>query len=78
MFFGDFVGDKFEGSGNFSEQKYKYYIGEWKDNLRNGKGTLCYKDGLKYQGDFINNKFEGKGKYIYEDGNYYIGEWKNG
>ena len=78
MFFGDFVGDKFEGSGNFSEQKYNYYIGEWKDNLRNGKGILYFKNGDKYLGDFINDKANGYGKGIYENGNYYIGEWKNG
>ena len=56
MLFGDIVGE--------SEQEYNYYIGEWKNNLRNGKGILCYKDGRIYIGDFINDKANGYGKKL--------------
>ena len=57
----------------------EYYIGQWKNGLRHGKGTLYYKNGsIKYEGDFVNNEFEGNGKYIWENGNYYIGQEKNG
>ena len=42
LFFGDFEGDKFEGTGALQYQEFEYYIGEWKDNLRTGKGFLCY------------------------------------
>jgi len=46
-----------------------YYIGEWLNNLKLGKGKLYYKNGkIKYEGDFIKDKFEGNGKYIYENG----------
>jgi len=56
----------------------EYYIGEWLNNLKHGKGTYYYKNGnIKYEGDFIKNKFEGNGKYIYENGEYYIGQWLN-
>ena len=54
-------------------------IGEWKNGLRNGKGTYYYANGkMKYEGDYINDKFEGNGKCIWEDDEYYIGEYKYG
>ena len=57
----------------------EYYIGQWKNGLKHGKGIYYYKNGnIKYDGDFVNDKYEGNGKYIWEDGQYYIGEWKNG
>ena len=74
---------KKRNNGKYIKGKYvyeddKYYIGEFKDNIPNGKGIKYYKNGnIKYEGDFINDKREGNGKYIYEDGEYYIGEWKN-
>ena len=56
-----------------------YYIGQWKNGLRHGKGTEYYSNGkIKYEGDYINDKREGNGKYIWEDGEYYIGQFKNG
>ena len=49
----------------------KYYLGELKNDLPNGKGIKYYSNGnILYEGDFINDKFEGKGKYIYDDGDY--------
>ena len=71
-------------NGKYINDKYiyddgKYYIGEIKNNLPNGKGIKYYKNGnILYNGDFINGKFEGNGKFIYESGNYYIGQFKNG
>ena len=76
---GEFVNDKYEGKGKYNYEDGKYYIGEWKNGLRNGRGILYYKNGnILYEGDFVNDKFEGNGKYIWEDGSYYIGLWKNG
>jgi len=76
---GDFVNDKFEGKGKYNYDDGKYYIGEWKNGLRNGKGIFYSKTGnIEYEGDFVNDKYEGNGKYIFVDGGYYIGEWKNG
>ena len=55
-----------------------YYVGEWKNGKKNGKGKLYYKNGnILYDGDFINDKFEGNGKYRYENSEYYIKEWLN-
>jgi len=49
-----------------------------KNNVRNGKGKVFYKDGtLQYEGELKNDMYNGKGKY-YKDGTLiYEGEWKN-
>ena len=45
-----------------------YYIGQWKNGLRNGKGIEYYANGnIKYDGDWINDKREGNGKYYYKN-----------
>ena len=76
LFDGDWINDKFVGN---ELKEVEMYIGEYKDGLRHGKGTLYYLNGdIKYEGDFVNDKFEGNGKYILEDGEYYIGQFKNG
>ena len=57
----------------------QYYLGEFKNGLKHGKGKLFYKNGnIEYEGDFLEGKFEGEGKYIYENGDYYEGKFKNG
>ena len=37
------------------------YEGDFKNNLRVGKGIIYYKDGSKYEGEFKNNVRDGKG-----------------
>ena len=37
MYEGDFINDKFEGIGKYILENGIYYIGEWKNGLRNGK-----------------------------------------
>ena len=45
-------------------QNGEYYIGQWKNGLSQGKGTLYYPNGkIRYEGEWANNKFEGYGKY---------------
>ena len=55
------------------------YEGEFKNNFRNGKGTLIIdKIGVqKYIGEFKNDKISGKGRYIKNELKEYIGEWEN-
>lgn len=54
------------------------YIGEWKSDMREGKGTYYnYKTKEKYEGDFKNGKAEGKGIFYYNNGDIYEGEFKN-
>ena len=75
---------KKRNSGKYINWKYiweegKYYIGEIKNNLPNGKGIKYYSNGnILYEGDFINGKFEGNGKLIWEDNDFYIGQFKYG
>ena len=60
------------------DENGNYYIGQFKDDLINGKGTLYNKNGnIIYEGDWINNKKEGNGKWIDGCGNYYIGQFKD-
>jgi len=53
------------------------YEGELKNDLRDGKGTMVWKDGDRYEGDWKNGKFEGRGTYFYNNGDKYVGEFKN-
>ena len=56
----------------------KYYIGDMKNGLPNGKGIKYYKDHkVRYKGEFIDGKKEGYGIQFSANGYYYIGEWKN-
>ena len=53
------------------------YKGELKNNMRDGKGIMIYKNGNKYNGDWKNDLKEGKGIMIYKNGNKYDVDWKN-
>ena len=76
---GEFFNDKFEGNGKYYYENDEYYIGQFKNGLKNGKGVEYYPNGkIKYEGKFLDDKFEGKGKYIYKSGESYIGKFKNG
>ena len=63
----------------FEEYKNgEYFLGQFKNNKRNGKGTLYYSNHeIKYEGNFVDDKFEGRGKMFFENGEYYIGEFKD-
>ena len=68
-----------DGYGKSILEKGNYYIGEWKNGIKQGKGTIYSKNNsIIYQGDFENDKYNGNGKFIEENGSYYIGQWKNG
>ena len=53
------------------------YIGELRNNLRDGKGIMNYKNGSKYEGEWKNNLREGKGIMYQNNGIKYEGDWKN-
>ena len=66
-------------NGKYIWEDEKYYIGEVKNNIPNGRGIKYHPKGnILYEGNFINGKFEGNGKYYYDDGKCFIGEFKNG
>jgi hypothetical protein len=54
------------------------YEGDWKKDVKEGKGKMKYNNGDIYEGDWKNNLKEGKGKFINKKGYYeYEGEWNN-
>ena len=54
------------------------YEGEFKDDLRNGKGIVKLADNtINYSGMWKNNLNNGFGMAIFEESKY-IGNWKNG
>ncbi|WP_443641055.1 trypsin-like peptidase domain-containing protein [Candidatus Njordibacter sp. Uisw_039] len=56
------------------------YVGEWKDNKKNGQGTTTWGDDYswaEYVGEYKDGKRNGKG-VLTSNGNRYVGEWKDG
>ncbi|XP_051539040.1 junctophilin-1-like isoform X2 [Myxocyprinus asiaticus] len=53
------------------------YMGEWKNDKRNGFGVSERSNGLKYEGEWINNKRHGYGGTIFPDGTKEEGKYKN-
>ena len=50
--------DKFEGNGKYIWKDGEYYIGQYKNGLRNGKGIHFYSNGdIKLKGNWVNGKF---------------------
>ena len=66
-----------EGKGR-EETSENIYEGEYKNDKKNGKGKLTYKN-LKdfYEGDFKDNNITGKGHYEWANGESYIGTFLN-
>ncbi len=54
------------------------YVGEFKDNIPNGQGTVTNTDGSTYFGEFKDNKLNGQGTFTFANGNKYVGEFKDG
>ena len=57
------------------------YVGEWKDDKKNGQGKYIYGkgngEGDKYEGEWKDDKKHGKGKYIWSNGDKFVGEFKD-
>ena len=60
-----------------AEGGYTYY-GEFKNNKKEGVGTIEWDDGSKYQGEFVNNHMDGYGMIEFPEKNFYQGEIKKG
>ena len=58
---GDFVNDKYEGKGKYIFENGEYYIGQWSNGQRQGKGAMYLSNGyMKYEGNFVNDTYEGE------------------
>ena len=47
------------------------YVGEWKDDKKNGQGTYTAANGDKYVGEFKDDKRNGQGTYTTANGHKY-------
>lgn len=63
--------------GEIAYENGDLYLGEFKNIVREGKGTLTTAD-FKYEGGFKNGKIHGYGEIKFAKGDEYKGQWKNG
>ena len=54
------------------------YVGEWRDDKRNGQGTSTFPDGRRYVGEWRDDKRNGQGTFTDPNGQKYVGEWRDG
>lgn len=54
------------------------YTGEWKGQMRHGKGVWRRPDGMVYEGEWKDDKPDGRGSLTYPDGRVQQGQWKAG
>ena len=66
-----------DGYGKYNYDSGDSYIGEFRNNLRDGTGTYYGAD-FRYVGNYRNNKREGDGVCRYDNGNIKSGLWMNG
>ena len=75
---GKLVNGKGYGQGEIYIYNKMKYIGEFVDDIPNGKGQMInLLDGSEYNGDVINGKKEGRGILKFKDGTVYEGEFKD-
>ena len=63
------------------EEEYsdgRRYVGEVKDGLWHGRGTLHFPDGGRIEGVWDNGNLNGRGTHYQAEGNRYEGEFKDG
>jgi len=53
------------------------YMGQMKNEMREGLGIQVWPDGSRYEGIWLNNKANKKGRLIYSDGDFNFGDWKD-
>ena len=79
---GDFVNGEMNGNGKQLLYYYEVYIGQFKNNKREGKGIIYYNNTnfnkKRYEGEFHDDHITGIGKYYHENGFYTIGQFIQG
>lgn len=64
---GFFRDDMRNGLGKLKTAQYEYY-GPYRDDKKEGKGTVIFTDGTKFEGWFQNDRIEGYGEWHRENG----------
>ena len=63
---GEFFNGLMQGYGKMYHLGELFYVGNFVDNLFNGKGKLIDNNGI-YIGDFVNGQYHGRGVYLNSD-----------
>jgi hypothetical protein len=72
-------GDCKDGYGVYQTRNGDRYEGNWKNSIRNGKGTCIYANGDKYEGYWLDDLQDGQGTMIYKNGTASkTGVWERG
>lgn len=74
---GNWIYNKIDGFGAYSNNDGSSYEGEWHNNNRHGEGTESYINGSTYEGCWVQNLRHGHGVHHYADKSIYEGQWKN-
>ena len=64
--------------GTYTTPSGQKYVGEFRDDKRNGQGTYTFPSGTKYVGEFKDGKRNGQGTLTLPSGEKYVGEFKDG
>jgi hypothetical protein len=82
---GDWEKGRMHGRGSYyyydalnNEKETSKYVGEFKENLRHGRGVYTLPDGSIYDGEWRENNPNGWGLFRWPDGSEYQGPWKDG
>ncbi|CAD8109731.1 unnamed protein product [Paramecium sonneborni] len=66
-----------QGPGIQNQNVKDFYLGEFQDNKKHGKGVLKTSRGEEYKGQFQNDKKQGIGTYYFANGDIYKGNFKD-
>lgn len=74
---GQWVNGRAQGRGVYRAQTGQaVYEGEFKCDLRDGKGIELWIDGSYYSGEFVKGAKHGLGEHVWPDSTHYLGTWR--
>ena len=71
-------GDCENSYGTYVWESGNKYVGEHKDGVAHGQGTMTNLAGDQYVGGWVKNNMHGQGTFAYANGAKYVGEFKDG
>ena len=85
MYIGQWRGDNKDGKGKMLSPARDGFVGvgdefegEWKKDVKHGRGLIKYADGETYDGEYRNDKKHGHGTMTYPSGDSYEGAYRHG